>query len=183
MWLWLWISKYSEIHNYEPPSKYFSDNGGEFSNENYNEMCQLYNITVKKTAAEASFSKGLVERHDAVLENMLLQTCEDKNISIEIALQWVINSKNSLTNVHGFSPYQLVFSFSPKLPHIFINRPPALEEPNISKLVAYNLNAMHSARKAFVASESLGTYQHPIFATDDTVYYKRKKQQQMERTR
>ena len=62
---------------------------------------------------------------------LLLKTCEDKNHSIEIALQWVLNSKNYLTN-----------------------RPPALEEPNISKLVADNLNAMRSARKAFMASES-----------------------------
>ena len=92
---------------------------------------------------------------------LLLKTCEDKNHSIEIALQWVLNSKNYLTN-----------------------RPPALEEPNISKLVADDLNAMQSARKAFMASESsekltralkrnLRTYQDAIFVTGDTMYYKR----------
>ena len=27
---------------YGPPSKYFSNNLGEFSNENYNEMCDVY---------------------------------------------------------------------------------------------------------------------------------------------
>ena len=85
---------------------------------------------------------------------MLLRTYEDKNVSIEKAWQWVINLKNSLTNVHGFSPYQLVFSFNRKLPNIFMNRPPAIEEPTISKLVADNVNAMHSARKAFAANKS-----------------------------
>ena len=89
-----------------------------------------------------------------------------------------------MTNVHGFSPYHLVFSFHPKLPNIFLNRPPALEEPNISKLVADNLNAMRSVRKAFAASEgsekltrapkhNLWTYQDAIIVTGDTVYYKR----------
>ena len=90
-----------------------------------------------------------------------------------------------MTNVHGFSSYQMVFGFNPKFPNILINRLPALEKPNISKLVADNLNAMCSARKAFVANESseklnrafkhnLRTYQDAIFATGDTVYYKRR---------
>ena len=134
----IWISIYG------PPLKYFSDNGGELSNENYNEMWEVYNITVKKTVAEVAFSNDLVEEQNAVLEDMLLKTCEDKNFSMEIALQWVINSKSSLTNVHGFSSYQLVFSFDPKLPNIFINTAPVLHEPNISKLIADKLNAMHS---------------------------------------
>ena len=49
---------------------------------------------------------------------------------------------------HGFSPYQLVFGFNPKLPKKFLNIPPALEEPNTSKFVADNLNAMRSTRNA-----------------------------------
>ena len=82
-----------------------------------------------------------------------------------------------MTNVHGFSSYQLVFGFNLKLPDIFINRPSVLEEPNISKLVADNLNAMRSARKAFVTralEHNLRTYQNGIFVTGDTVYYKRR---------
>ena len=63
---------------YGPPSKCFSDNGGKFSNENCNEMCEVYKITVKKTATETPFLNGLAERHNAVLEDMLLKTCEDK---------------------------------------------------------------------------------------------------------
>lgn len=43
--------------------------------------------------------------------------------------------------------------------NICINRPPALEEPNISKLVADNLNAMHSARKAFSKRKFRETHQ------------------------
>ena len=47
-------------------------------------------------------------------------------------------AKNSLTIVYGFSLDQLLFGFNPKLPNIFVNRPPALEEPNVLKLVADN---------------------------------------------
>ena len=65
----IWISIYGS------PSKYFSDNGGEFSIENYHDMCEEFNITVKKTAAADALSNGLVERHIAVLEDMLLRIC------------------------------------------------------------------------------------------------------------
>ena len=40
------------------PSKFFNDNRGEFSNEEYNEMCGSYNITIKKITAESPFSNG-----------------------------------------------------------------------------------------------------------------------------
>ena len=49
------------------PSKFFNDNGREFSNEDYNEMHDSYNITIKKTAAELPFSNDLMERQNAIL--------------------------------------------------------------------------------------------------------------------
>ena len=75
-----WISIFSA------PSKFFNDNGGEFSNEEYNEMCDSYNITIKKTAAESPFSNDLMERHNAMLEEMLLKICKESGSSLEIAL-------------------------------------------------------------------------------------------------
>ena len=173
----------SWISIFGAPSKFFSDNGGEFSNEDYNDMCDSYNITIKKTAAESPFSNGLMERHSAILEEMLLKTCEENGSSLEIALQWVINAKNSLSNVHGFSRYQLVFSMNPRLPNILSNRPPALEGLSESKIVASNLGSMHEARKAFTESESsekisralrhnLRSYRDDVFTTGN-VYYKR----------
>ena len=50
-----WISIFGAL------PKLFSDNGGEFSNEDYNEICDSYNITIKKTAAESLFYNGLME--------------------------------------------------------------------------------------------------------------------------
>ena len=77
-------------------------------------MCDSYSITIKKTTAESPFSNGLMERHNDILEEMLLKTCEESGSDLQIALQWVINAKNSLSNVHGFSPYQLVFGMNPR---------------------------------------------------------------------
>lgn len=175
----------SWISIFGAPSKFFSDNGGEFSNEDFNAMCEAYNISVKKTAAEATFSNGLMERHNAILEEMLLKTYDECNGNIDIALQWVINAKNSLSNVHGFSPYQMVFGINPRLPNTLINKPPALEKLSESKLVSKHLQNMHTARRAFIESESsekisralrhnLSSYKNAIFLTGDSVYYKRK---------
>ena len=145
-------------------------------------MCDSCNIAIKKTAAKSPFSNCLMERHNAILEEMLLKTCEESVSSLEITLQWVINAKNLLSNVYDFSPYQLVFGMNPRLPNILSNRPPALE--GLSKIVASNLRSMHEARKAFIKSESsekisrafrhnLRSYKDAIFTTGDDVYYKK----------
>ena len=41
---------------------------------------------------------------------MLGRILEESTNNIDIAVTWKINAKNSLTNVHGFSPYQLAIS-------------------------------------------------------------------------
>ena len=46
-------------------------NGAEFNNELLCEVCEQFNITMKSTAAEAPWSNGIVERHDAVLGKMI----------------------------------------------------------------------------------------------------------------
>ena len=88
-----------------PPSKFLSDNGGEFINQELMDLCEVYNVTLKTTGAEAPWSNGLIERHNQVLGNMLDRILGDLNCNFQIALAWCVNAKNSLQNVHGFSPY------------------------------------------------------------------------------
>ena len=76
-------------------SKFFIDNGREFSNEDYMELCKAMNITIKKTAAEAPFSNRLCERHNAVLEEMFLKTVAEAKYDFITALQWAVNAKIS----------------------------------------------------------------------------------------
>ena len=175
-----WISIFG------PPRKFLSDNGGEFINQEFIDLCEVYNITLKTTGAEAPWSNGLIERHNQVLGNMLDRVLNDVKCSFEVALMWCVNAKNSLQNVHGFSPYQLVFGHNPVLPSPLNNRPPALEDPHTrsTEIVKENLNAQHSARVAFMESErserirralrtNTRSYSDQVILNRDKVYYKR----------
>ena len=71
-------------------------------------LAESFGIIIKTTGAKSSWSNGLVERHKRVLAEMLDKIIDDSNCSLDIALSWSMNAKNSLANVHGFSSYQLV---------------------------------------------------------------------------
>ena len=85
---------------------------------------------------------------------MVKKTIEDTHCSFEVALAWAISAKNTLHSVHGYSPNQLVFGRNPYLPGLLNDKLLALEGVSTSEVVADNLNAMHAARKQFIASES-----------------------------
>ena len=140
-------------------------------------------MTVKTTAAEALWSDGLVERHNLVIAKLLDKVLEENQCSLEVALAWCINAKNSLQNVHGFSPFQLALGQNPKLPSVLSDRPPAFTSPSSSKILLDNLNALHKAREALIMSESCErirqalalrhnnrTYNDNVFVTGDLVY-------------
>ena len=71
----VWISIFGTLW------KVFSDNGGEFSNEDYYDMCDSYKIMIKRTAAEAPFSNGLMESQHAILVEILLKPCAGSGCS------------------------------------------------------------------------------------------------------
>ena len=137
-----------------PPTKFLSHNGGEFANQDLLHLCEQMNIVVKTTAAESSWSNGLVEQHNAVIGETMNKTLEDTKCSLKVALAWTLHAKNSLSNAHGFSPYILLFGSNPKLPIVLSNKPPALVEFTSSKLIADNLNAIQRAGEAFIRSEA-----------------------------
>ena len=166
-----------------PPSRFLSDNGGEFNNADFLEMCESLNIVVKTTAAESPWSNGLCERHNGILGEAVQRTISEVRCSVDIALAWAVHAKNALHNVHGFSPYQLVFGQNPQLPNFYINKPPALNKPSV-EFIASHLAALHGARHAFLQAESsekikralrhnLRSYQNVSYCSGDRVYYKR----------
>ena len=176
----VWISVFG------PPSKFFSDNGGEFNNQEFRELCERFNITVKTTAAEAPWSNGLCERHNAVLGDMVEKTMAECVMPMETALNWAVHAKNSLSNVHGFSPYQLAIGYTPKLPSVMENKPPAMEpcDSSVSSTIREHLTAMGAARRAFVECENSEKIKRALrhnmtsssqtkYFTGDSVYYKR----------
>ena len=167
------------------PGKILVDNGGEFANEDYLSMGENLNTTICTTPAKSPWSNGLVERHNGVLGDMLTKVMSQEDISLSTGVAWCVAAKNALKNVNGFSPNQLVFGRNPNFPSTIDNRPPALEGKTTSEIVAENLNAMHTARKAFIESESSEKLRRALrhqtrtstdtrYITGDVVYYKRK---------
>ena len=53
------------------PEKFLADNGGEFANEEFIDMCENLNIRMMHTAAASPFSNGLCERNHAVIDEMV----------------------------------------------------------------------------------------------------------------
>ena len=168
------------------PLKVLSDNGGEFANEQFIDMCQNLNINFITTAAEAPWSNGLVEKHNGIIGEAVAKIQEDIHCSVEIALCWALNAKNSLQNIYGFSPHQLVFGKNPNLPTVFNDRLPALEGVTGSELIAHHLNAQHAARQQMIKLESseklrralraqTRTHNNIRYLSGDEVFYKRDK--------
>ena len=109
---------------------------------------------------------------------------EDTGCHSELALCWALNAKNSLQNVAGFSPFQLVLGTNPRLPSNLSDDIPALTQKNTSQLIRENLNAIHAARTAFIACENDEKIRRALganirgsgeikYVTGDKVLYKR----------
>ena len=145
----------SWISIFGAPEQTLCDNGREFCNQDFLDMCQNMNINMKSTAAFSPHSNGVVERHNGILAEMTLKIKEETQCSSSTALCWALQAKNSMSNVYGFSPMQLVMGYNPKIPALddnFINLG-QLERKSSSEIVATNLNAMHQARKAFLEAQ------------------------------
>ena len=172
------------VNTFGVPDRILTDNGGEFNNRDMQDMAENLNTEVMTTAAESPWSNGVCERHNAVIGQMVTKMMSDSDISLEMALAWAVNAKNSLHNVYGFSPSQLVFGRNPNLPSVLNDKIPALNGTTQSEEVARHLNAMHGARRAFVESEASTKIRRALrhnvreattmtFEPGNRVYYKR----------
>ena len=132
-----------------------SDRGGEFCCEELTQVAEYLSVRCTFTAASSPHQNGVNERNHAICDGMVTKMrMEDPSLSAEIALTWALAAKNSLENVSGFSPFQIVFGESPKLPSVYTTGPPGLEEVVMSKAVADHINALHLAREAYISGES-----------------------------
>ena len=166
------------------PKKILSDNGCEFNNQAMRELGELLNVEVKTTAAESPWSNGITERHNGLIGSMLDKIIDDRKCSLELALSWAVYAKNTLSNVYGYSPYQLVFGKNPNIPGVLTDELPALESVTSSKILADHLDAITAARRGFVEAEASSKVKRAlarkirpatslIYETGDKVFYKR----------
>lgn len=172
------------LKNFGAPLKFLTDNGGEFANEEFIELCEQHNIIVKTTAAESPWSNGIIERHNATMEEMLGKVLDEKKCDFDVALASCFSAKNSLMNVDGFTPFQLHCGRNPRLPSTCFDSPASYEKSS-SEIVQSNLDTMFRSRKAFIASESSDRIKKALshntrssngvkFCNGDVVFYKRK---------
>ena len=143
-------------------------------------------MTLKCTAGYSPWSNGILERANAVLTEMLLKVREDTSVSWEIALSWAVLAKNSLISVNGFSKHQLVFGNNPNLPSVSNNTIAGNCTDSTSHYVTAHLQALHAARRAFIASESSERLKRALrtntrncgreFETGQSVFYLRNNQ-------
>ena len=175
----------SWIQIYGAPEKFLTDNGGEFANSKFLDMAESMNIAVNVTAAEPPFSNGLAERYNFIITDMMDKVLEEsQHLDMDLALAWCLNAKNSLANVHGFSPFHLAFGQNPKLRSTFTDKPLALLQYDTSKILTDNLTALHKARQALISSESSEKIRRALnnnvrmsgdtkYITGDSVYFKK----------
>ena len=133
----------------------FSDNGGEFRNDEMREVASILDYELCTTAADSPYQNGLCERNHAIVDLMLSKLVTDyPKISENVLLRWANMAKNSLQMWNGFSSNQLVLGINPRLPSIMNGKIPGLNESTISEALAKHLTALHATRRAFVESES-----------------------------
>ena len=142
------------------------------------------NVHVLTTPAEAPWCNGIVERHNQVIGSMMEKLWEDGSRNLKQNLAWCLNSKNSMENNNGFTPYQLSIGINPTLPDNLNAKLPAFQGVTSSEVVAENLKTMNESRKIFTQLESserlrralrhnVRTYVERDVKPGDWVYFKR----------
>ena len=144
----IWISYFGK------PVKFLADNGGEFANQTYTDMCAVFGIEIMKTSAESPWSNGLAERHNGVLKVSTMKIIEDTGCNLQTGVAWAVSAKNTLNNNFGYSSNMIVFGKNPSFPSVLSDNITALTAENVSQVVEENMKAMHTARKAFIEAES-----------------------------
>ncbi|CAG2236725.1 unnamed protein product [Mytilus edulis] len=144
-----------------PPKRFLADNGGEFANDIFRNLCANLNIDVMNTAAYSPWQNGICERNHAVVDDCVAKILEDQpKLNLEVALVWALNAKKQSLDGIWMEPHNTV-----------------------SQTFANHLNALHSGRRAFIQAESSErirrALRHKIrasgecFQHGDKVYYKR----------
>ena len=143
---------HSWIAIFGSPKSILADNGLEFNNEDFRDLCDQFGIQVYGTAAESPWSNGVNERHNALLGQMV-EKLIDRGHTLEDAVCWATSSKNTLANIEGYSPSQLVFGINPNFPSVLRSELPALEKCTEGKYLYKILKAQNEAREEFIKSD------------------------------
>lgn len=70
------------------PKKILIGNGGEFCNNEFKTLYEIFNIRICTTAAESPCKSDLIERHNAILGLTVFKTTQETNCDLEVAVAW-----------------------------------------------------------------------------------------------
>lgn len=174
----------SWIVTFGAPVYALADGGSEFDNELFRFMRDRFGITLDSTAAQAPWSYGMCERHNAVMNCTLAKIREDApDARAERLLDLACLAKNILL-VHGSAtPHQLKCGSQPLLASTLTDSPAALSDVRIpgDDTLQLTRRILCRSRVAFVAAEAdrslrralaLKTRSPGVTCTRDTeVYY------------
>ena len=172
------------VSTFGTPTRFLTDNGGEFCNSELQLANDKLNIIHKTTGAESPWQNGLCERNHATVDNILEALEQDyPKIPLETLLLWACVAKNSMLMHQGFSPYQIMFGKNPKLPNIITDPLPAWENEGVSTTLVKHLEAMKATRKAFIEAEDSKKLKlalekkvrtnNTVYKNGDSIYFKR----------
>ena len=100
-----------------PSRGFFSDNGGEFLNEQLIDFAAAMDITIKMTAASGPWMNGSCERAHATVDKIVEKILDDEpKTDLQKAVDRACFVKNMEINKTGFSPLQLFCGRTPSFP-------------------------------------------------------------------
>ena len=100
-----------------PSRGFFSENSGEFLNEDLIDFAAALDITIKMTAATGPWMNGSCERAHATVDRIVEKILEeDPKTELQKAVDRACFVKNIEVNKTGFSPLQLFCGRSPSFP-------------------------------------------------------------------
>lgn len=142
---------------YGAPRVVLGDGGGEFQNDLFRLLAERFNIAMTATAAQAAWSNGVCERHNAVVKRMVETLRGDyPDASFQELLSHAAFAKNSLTVRKTATPFQLVTGSLPRLPSVLSDLLPAMHalRAHDDCYLRDTLNMLASSRAAFARAEA-----------------------------
>ena len=105
----------SWVNYFGVPRRILSDTGGEFGSDHFRDLGDVLGIRLDVIGGGAHWALGLMERRNGILCTLVTKSAQTGK-QVQDILGPVDLVMNSMSTVHGYSPYQLVFGRNPRLP-------------------------------------------------------------------